>query len=83
MCARSRTATADGPDAGRGGQCQIRDRRPAAADQGLSARRRRIGDGCVVDHDFATTDVFIILPVAAIGSRYVNYYGPEAERFAA
>lgn len=43
----------------------------------------RIGDGCVVDHDFATTDVFIILPVSAISSRYVNYYGPEAERFAA
>lgn len=43
----------------------------------------RIGDGCVVDHDFATTDVFIVLPVAAISARYINYYGSEAERFAA
>ena len=43
----------------------------------------KIGDGCVIDHDFGTTDVFIILPVAEIGARYVNYYGPEAERFAA
>ena len=43
----------------------------------------RVGDGCVVDHDFSTTDVFIVLPVAAISARYVSYYGSEAERFAA
>ncbi len=43
----------------------------------------KIGDGCVIDHDFATTDVFIVLPVAEIGTRYINYYGTEAERFAA
>ncbi|MET0575518.1 MAG: GNAT family N-acetyltransferase [Mesorhizobium sp.] len=43
----------------------------------------RIGDGCVVDHDFGTTDVFIVMPVAEIGARYLNYYGAEAERFAA
>ncbi len=43
----------------------------------------RIGDGCVIDHDFATTDVFIVLPVSAIAQRYINYYGSEAERFAA
>lgn len=43
----------------------------------------RIGDGCVVDHDFGTTDVFIVLPVETISARYVNYYGPEATRFAA
>ena len=42
----------------------------------------RIGDGCVVDHAFGTTDVFIIMPVAAISSRYVSYYGAEATRFA-
>lgn len=34
----------------------------------------RIGEGCVVDQDFGTVDVFIVLPVAAIGERYVNYY---------
>jgi len=41
----------------------------------------RIGDGCVIDHDFRTVDVFIILPVSEISSRYVNYYGAEAQRF--
>jgi putative hemolysin len=43
----------------------------------------KIGDGCVVDHDFGTTDVFIVLPVATISARYVNYYGAEADRFTA
>ena len=43
----------------------------------------KIGEGCVVDHDFGTTDVFIVLPVDTISSRYVNYYGAGAERFAA
>ncbi len=43
----------------------------------------RIGDGCVIDHDFATVDVFVVLPVAAIETRYINYYGGEAQRFAA
>ena len=43
----------------------------------------RIGDGCVVDHDFRTTDVLVVLPVATISARYINYYGPEATRFAA
>lgn len=42
----------------------------------------RIGDGCVVDQAFGTTDVFIILPVEAISSRYVNHYGSDATRFA-
>ncbi|MEO3997706.1 GNAT family N-acetyltransferase [Mesorhizobium sp. CAU 1732] len=43
----------------------------------------KIGDGCVVDHDFGTTDVFIVLPVETISSRYINYYGADATRFAA
>ena len=43
----------------------------------------RIGDGCVVDHDFATVDVLVVLPVATISNRYINYYGAEARRFAA
>lgn len=42
----------------------------------------KVGDGCVVDQDFGTTDIFIILPVATISSRYVNYYGADAERYA-
>lgn len=43
----------------------------------------RIGDGCVVDHDFGTVDVFIVLPVSAIATRYVAYYGGEQEAFSA
>lgn len=43
----------------------------------------RIGDGCVIDHDFKTVDIFIVLPVREIGARYVNYYGGEGQRFAA
>ncbi len=43
----------------------------------------RIGEGCVVDHAFGTTDVFVVLPVATISARYVNHYGPDAARFAA
>lgn len=43
----------------------------------------RFGDGCVVDADFGTTDVFVILSTEWIADRYINYYGAEAERFAA
>ena len=43
----------------------------------------RIGDGCVVDEDFRTIDVFIVLPVGEIQARYISYYGADAQRFAA
>ncbi len=43
----------------------------------------KVGDGCVIDDEFGTTDVFIVLPVSAISERYVNYYGADATRFAA
>ena len=39
------------------------------------------GDGAVVDHEFGTTDVFVVLPVERISSRYVAHYGAEADRF--
>lgn len=42
-----------------------------------------IGDGAVVDHQFGTTDVLIIMPVSELNSRYVNYYGADASRYAA
>lgn len=41
-----------------------------------------IGDGAVIDHQFGTTDVCIILPVSEINSRYVDYYGADASRYA-
>ena len=42
-----------------------------------------VGSGAVVDPQFGTTDVLIVLPVSAISSRYVNYYGADAGRHAA
>ena len=42
-----------------------------------------VGDGAVVDRAFATTDVFVVMPVAAIGQRYLSHFGPAANRFAA
>jgi L-ornithine Nalpha-acyltransferase len=37
-----------------------------------------IGEGAVIDHQFNTTDVLIVLPVSAINPRYFTYYGaPE------
>jgi putative hemolysin len=42
-----------------------------------------VGDGAVVDRQFGTTDVLMVLPVAAISARYVAHYGADATRFAA
>jgi len=33
-----------------------------------------IGEGAVVDHEFGTTDVLIVLPVSAIKSRYIEHF---------
>ena len=41
-----------------------------------------VADGAVVDHQFGTTDVMIILPVSGISTRYINYYGANASRHA-
>ncbi|MFC5386286.1 GNAT family N-acetyltransferase [Aquamicrobium segne] len=35
----------------------------------------RVGNGCVIDHDFATVDIFIVMPVKEIAARYISYYG--------
>lgn len=40
-----------------------------------------IGDGAVIDHEFGTTDVFIVLPVAAIKKRYLEHF--DLSRWAA
>jgi putative hemolysin len=42
-----------------------------------------IGDGAVIDRQFGTTDVLIILPVSALSARYVGHFGAGAERHAA
>ncbi|MDE1570980.1 GNAT family N-acetyltransferase [Aquabacter sp. P-9] len=41
-----------------------------------------VGDGAVVDHQFGTTDVLVILPRAVISPRYVEHFGPSANRHA-
>ncbi|MGB3500433.1 MAG: GNAT family N-acetyltransferase [Mesorhizobium sp.] len=43
----------------------------------------KFGHECVVDVEFGTTDVFVVLPVESIADRYLNYYGADATRFAA
>jgi L-ornithine Nalpha-acyltransferase len=43
----------------------------------------RIGEGAVIDQQFGTTDVLIILRVADIDPRYISYYGTNADRYAA
>ncbi|MFK8033495.1 MAG: GNAT family N-acetyltransferase [Hyphomicrobiales bacterium] len=43
----------------------------------------KIGNGAVIDHQFGTTDILIILPISKIDQRYIKHYGAEADRFAA
>lgn len=43
----------------------------------------RFGEGAVVDRQFGTTDVFVVLRVADINPRYVEFYGGTGERRAA
>ena len=41
------------------------------------------GDGAVIDRQFGTTDVLVVLPIATISERYVAHFGAGAERHAA
>jgi putative hemolysin len=41
-----------------------------------------IGDGAVIDHQFGTTDVLIVMPVSAIGARYIEHFGGDTSRAA-
>lgn len=42
----------------------------------------QVGEGCVVDEAFNTTDVFVALPVGSIGGRYLNHFGTPNLRVA-
>jgi putative hemolysin len=42
-----------------------------------------IGDGAVIDYQFGTTDVLIVMPVAAIKARYIEHFGLDDQRYAA
>lgn len=41
-----------------------------------------IGDGAVIDRQFGTTDVCMVLPISSISQRYIDFYGPDASRHA-
>jgi L-ornithine Nalpha-acyltransferase len=41
------------------------------------------GTGAVIDRQFGTTDVLVVLPVSAINPRYIDHFGPAANRHAA
>ena len=43
----------------------------------------KFGPSAVIDHQFGTTDVLVILPVSAINPRYIGHYGEDASRYAA
>ena len=38
-----------------------------------------VGDGAVIDHQFGTTDVLVIMPVAKINPRYFGHFGAPDE----
>lgn len=39
----------------------------------------KFGEGCVIDREFETTDVLVILPVENIPARYLDYYSSSEE----
>ena len=38
----------------------------------------QVGDGAVIDHQFNTVDVFIVMPIARISERYLGRFGAAA-----
>ncbi len=43
----------------------------------------KFGDGAVIDRQFGTTDVMVVLPIKDIHPRYLGYFGSEGDRYAA
>jgi L-ornithine Nalpha-acyltransferase len=43
----------------------------------------RFGSGAVLDAQFRSMDVFVVLPIANIATRYLDYFGPQASRYTA
>lgn len=41
------------------------------------------GQGAVIDYQFGTTDVLVVLPITAINPRYIGHFGTGADRYAA
>jgi L-ornithine Nalpha-acyltransferase len=42
----------------------------------------KVGDGCVVDPELATTVVMIVLPLECVATRYAQHFGAESRRMA-
>jgi putative hemolysin len=42
-----------------------------------------VGDGAVIDRQFGTTDILIVLPISVIAERYIQHFGATADRHAA
>jgi putative hemolysin len=42
-----------------------------------------VGDGAVIDRQFGTTDVLIIMPVSEISARYASHFSALAKRYGA
>ena len=42
-----------------------------------------ICEDAVIDYQFGTTDIFMVLPSERISTRYINFYGADATRHAA
>ena len=38
----------------------------------------RFGNGAVIDRQFGVTDVFVIMPIAEIETRYIEYFDDSA-----
>jgi L-ornithine Nalpha-acyltransferase len=43
----------------------------------------KVGDGCVIDPELATTVVMIILPLECVASRYAQHFGANSRRLVA
>jgi L-ornithine Nalpha-acyltransferase len=43
----------------------------------------KVGDGCVIDPDLATTVVMIVLPLDTVATRYAHHFGAESRRLIA
>jgi putative hemolysin len=41
------------------------------------------GDGAVIDYQFGTIDVLIVMPVAEIKTRYIQHFGADVSQYAA
>jgi putative hemolysin len=87
-CARSKmSAQTFLPQASPSASARATDRRTLASLPPLIKGYLRLGamfgDDVFVDHAFGTTDVLVVLPVARIGSRYIEHFGGERELAAA